>query len=500
MRKAVLSFIVFMRAAAVAGAISLPAAQTGGVAGEYLSYFSGSARAQGMGDAYTSVNGGASSLYYNPASIGGLGNHTVDTLYTSLLGGGNYASLFYSGALGLEFTTGVGIISLNSGEGIKRNQWGARDGKFQDSRTAVYIALARSFDSKYKIGMNLKVLDQKIDNYSDSGAGLDGGFKVSFTDRFDMGVSLQNIVPPELKLINETEKYPLNIKLGMNRRFFLDRSLIISGDMGVLDPAGQSTLRWHLGGEYELFDILFVRGGVNYKNITGGLGVKTDNFGFSYSARYSQPGLFHTVSTSYMFGMLPSKREQRLARKEAILDEREERFEEWKKEREKALKSRLSRTQQELENQVDEAREKNKELEALIQAAMDIRRGDYEKAEKSLNKILERDPSQKDAGKLLDIIEKELAKDFSFNRMMGAYNEGNYEVALRESKKAKRDHPQFTQAQVIGLLSSARIHILNEDFQKAKSALQKVLDIRPESETAKTLLRRTERLEEIHGE
>ncbi len=500
MRKSFFTYCIIMIVVTPAGAFYAPSGGTGGVPGEYLSYFSASARALGMGEAHTSISDSASSIYYNPANIGGLGNHTVDTLYTTLLGGGNYASLFYSGALGMDYTVGAGVVSLNSGEGVKRNRWGADEGKFRDYRTAIYLALAKNFEPKFKLGLNLKILNQQIDTYEDSGLGLDGGLKLRATDRIDVGLNIQNILSPALKLINEEERYPLNIKMGVSRSFFLDRRLTVTGDLGLLDPGGQRTLRWHTGLEYKIFDLIYLRGGLNYKNITGGLGLKTDKFGFSYAVRYSDPGLFHTVSTSYMFGMLPSKKEKQLARKEELLDEREQRFKEWRKEQERALRERLGRTQEELEEQMEEARSKNEELEALIQAAIDIRRGDYARAEESLRGILERDPHQEDAGKLLEIIEKELAKEFSFNRMMGAYNEGNYEVALNESRKAKRDNTQFEQIQIIGLLSSARVNILSENFERAKSELRKVMDIRPDSETARSLLRRAERLEEIHGQ
>ena len=473
--------------------------QSGGLPGEYLGFWTGSVRALAMGDGYSALADGPSGQYYNPASIAGAYSQQIDVLYTPLLGGGKYGTLFYSYALSLKNVLGLGIISLTSADAVKRNEWGGYEGKFNDEKRTIMLTAAHSLKDYLNIGGTFKFVSQKIDDYQDTGIGLDIGLKYLPSDRFSIAMAMQNILTPEIKLIEHPDKFPLNFKFGAAANFLYNK-LVVSADMNLFDIPGQATFRWGGGAEYNIYKILYLRAGINYKQITAGLGVRTKKFGFSYAARYSPVGLFHSVGTSYIFGQLLSSREKEAARRERLIQQREDMFEKWKEERQSIFFEKLNRSHSQLEDEIELARYKNKELESLIKAVLDMKRGDYKRAEAALKKILKESPDSSDANMLLGIIQDELAREFSFSKMMGAYNNGNYQLALIESQKADRLHPQYIHAKVVGLLSSARLNILEGNYSSAIEELNKVIEIKPENKIATTLLKKVQRLKEIKDE
>jgi len=472
--------------------------QSGGLPAEYLSFFSVSSRSLGMGDAYTSLANEASGTYYNPAAGANLGKQQIDFMYTPVLGG-NYFSMFYIYSPSLKYSVGTGLISLQSDDAEKRNEWGQYEGKFNDVRRALYASGAMALNENVNLGVNLKFLYQSLDEYSGSGFGTDIGIKYIPSEKFALGSSLQNIISKGVKLKKVTEKIPLNIKNGISLKFF-NSKLLLSADFSIFDVGGQTNFRWAAGTEYNIYKILYIRGGINYKNLTAGFGIILDKFIFSYGTRYSSAGLFHSLGTAYKFSMLQSAKEKELEKRKRMLQVKESRFEEWKlKEKEKFMK-KLNKSYSMLEDKLADTERKNKELEALIQAALAMNKGNFDEAEKALNEILSRNPDNDDANMLLGIIQEELSRDFSFSRLMKAYNSGEYAKALAESEKADPKHPQYVQAKIIGLLSKARINILEGKYGEAIENLNKVIDIRPDNEIAKVLLRKAERLKELNNE
>ncbi len=495
MKRAVALLILACRLTPLYGVYG-PTAADGGLGGEYLSYFTSSGRAQSMGNAYTAAGSEASSIYFNPAAIAGAGYHNIEALYTPLPMGGNFSSFFYSASLNLKIAAGIGIAALQSGEAVKRNIWGREDGKFSSSKRVLYMTGAYRFKNSINTGINFKVIRHNMDSREDYGLGADAGLKYIPSDKVSIGFVLQNIMTPKLKLKNSVEKFPLNFTGGINYEY-LPYGFVGTLDAGFYDMGGSSILRWGAGAEYTLFKYLKLRAGINYKELTAGLGLETEDFGFAYAARYSSMGFYSLVSTSYRFGMLPSAREIELMRRERIIKQKESRFEDWKEERRKVFLKNIEEKYQQVEFEQKSAQKHRRELDALVSAALSVKGGDFKKAEKQLEEILKKLPDNKDANTLLGIVQKELEKEFSFNRMISAYNSGNYELAIAESRKPDITHPQYEKARVVGLLASARLNILEKDYSQAEEDLNKLLKLRPESSAAKSLMNKLQRLKEL---
>jgi len=488
-------FLLFFLSSTVYSFYSSPG--HGGLPGEAFSSFTASPRALALGDSYVSVKGEAAGMYYNPALSSFMGHQSISAFYTPLPLDGRYASVFYSYPLILGVSAGAGILSLVSGEADKRNIYGGYEGKFRDSKTAFMMNISRNLGKNTAAGVNLKFFNRHIDDYGDTGFGVDAGLSYKPSDMVSLGMRLQNVLPPAIKLHAKTERHPFNLRGGVSVRV-PDYSLLGVADIEILDIGGEPFSRWHLGMEYEVFEALRLRCGINYKHITAGVGLDIEKFSYSYALRYSEAGLFHSAGVSVKFGYLPSAREKEIERREQLLERREEIFREWKEEKRRGFLGELEQTYGKVEDELAEVQEKNRELEELIHAAKDIGRGYYDDAEETLGRLLRKDSENRDANILLGIIQDDLQQQFSFNSMMSAYESGEYQKAAREARRADDGHPQYQEARVIGLLSEARISVHEEKFDNAKKLIRRALEIRPGDSLAQSLLRRVERLRELY--
>ncbi|MGM0568547.1 MAG: hypothetical protein ACQESB_04955 [Elusimicrobiota bacterium] len=473
-----------------------PSAADGGLPGESLSYFSVSPRTMAMGGASVAGAQGVYGSFYNPSLMAGSGKHRMGAMFSPLLGGGSYSAISYSYPLSLSNALGLSLVSHNSAFAVKRSVWGEYQGEFDEKKTILLMSGSHRAGGNTRVGGSFKVVMQDMDGYSGTGMGLDCGIDFSPGENFQVGAFVQNIIPPSIKLKKEKDVFPLNFKLGTEARL-KEEKLKVAFDLGVWDPLNQGTLRWALGGEYNIMGSLYLRSGINYKNISAGAGIETETFAFSYTARYSDTGLMHAVGTAYMFSILPSARELELNRRERLLKEKEEAFQEWKSQREDMFARELQQTYSKLEEEMEKVKNQNEQLENLIEAAKKVKRGDYESAEKKLNEILRASPDNGDATALLSIVEEELKRDFSFGRMMRFYSEGHYEKAVSEARKAPSSHPQHEKIMAVYGLSLARLKILDEEFEEAIAYLQKILEDDPQNSAALSLLRRARRLREI---
>ena len=473
-----------------------PSAAEGGLPGESLSYFSASPRTMAMGGASVAGAQGVYGSFYNPSLMAGSGKHRLGAMFSPLLGGGSYGAIAYSYPLSLSNALGLSLVSHNSASAVKRSVWGEYRGEFDEKKTILLMSGSHRAGEKTRVGGSFKLIMQDMDGYADTGLGLDCGIDFSPGENFRVAAFVQNIIPPSIRLKKEKDVFPLNLKLGTEVGL-KKQKLKVAFDLGLWDPLNQGTLRWALGGEYNIMGSLYLRSGINYKNISAGAGIETETFGFSYAARYSDTGLMHAVGTAYMFSILPSAREIELKRRERLLKEKEKAFKEWKRQREDVFARELQQTYVKLEEEMEKVRNQNEQLENLIEAAKKVNRGDYENAEKKLNEILSLNPDDWDASALLSIVEEELKREFSFGRMMRLYSEGLYEESASEARKAPSSHPQHERIMAVYGLSLARLKILDEEFEEAIVYLQNILEDDPENSAALSLLRRAGRLREI---
>ncbi len=273
--------------------LSASVKEEGGVAGAYL-YWGAGARALGMGRAFVGLCDDGSSPYWNPAGLGQIRKKQFSSLYSILWENTGYSFLSYVHPL-FSYKSykkgglGVAIVNLTSTKFEKTDRYNVVLGNTFDTETTGIVSYGKEvFDGIYS-GISLKIVNQTVDKYSDTGFGMDLGLlykpKMGFwfvDNRLALGLNLQNIVSPEIKLKETKDRFPLNIKAGLSYRIIPDRFTFVVD----ANKSEKHSIKLSYGMEYMFNKGFSVRGGVNENEFTGGVGIGIKNFNIDYAYAY----------------------------------------------------------------------------------------------------------------------------------------------------------------------------------------------------------------------
>lgn len=219
-----------------------------------------SARAVGMGGAFTGLADDISSLYYNPAGIAGLDTRQM------ILGYHNYFFDIQSGFAGITGrlseteTYGVHLSSLFYGNFIETNELGQQTGEFGGSDLVLAFTVASSRSRYISFGLTGKFIYEKIQKFSATGVAVDIGAKyLSDRKRLSAGIMIQNLGIQLSSLGEEKDKLPLTIRAGLALRpknvpILLATDLIMPMDNDLVIA---------IGGEYFELKPMYARIGWN---------------------------------------------------------------------------------------------------------------------------------------------------------------------------------------------------------------------------------------------
>ncbi|HKJ67196.1 MAG TPA: PorV/PorQ family protein [bacterium] len=264
------------------------------------------ARLMGMADAGIAITGDASGLFYNPASIAYVENRSV------MFGNVNWLldTSIQSGAFAINLgnlgTFGLSAMYFNYGDPIKATEINATVeagysdiGELNPSEYALGLAYARQISAQFSVGAQLKYAHQDLLGsavksriaYQDPDSPT-GWAQESHTARtgliaFDVG-TIYNTGFRDLTLAMSFQNFggtveyerdafdiPLTFKFGMTGELFTMLGSEMD-DMGLdlrvdyLHPIDWSE-RVHLGAEYSLRNMLFLRGGYKFNYSSEGL-------------------------------------------------------------------------------------------------------------------------------------------------------------------------------------------------------------------------------------
>ena len=293
----------------------------------------GDARAAGMGDAVTSVEGNSSALFYNPASISRQ-TKTLDVTFanTQWIADINYVNVAVSYAPdnNLYGVFGLSISSVDYGT-FYHTIFGSSGyeelGTFSPAALAIGFSYAKALSDKFSVGGTVKYVYQNMgddfvinDNYETTKIDIDVmafDFGVLYKTGFkslNFGMSIRNFAQ-EITYFEDGFQLPLTFKLGlsMNLLDFTDidyraHSFIFSVD--AEHPLDNVEVL-HIGGEYTFSEILSLRLGYVTPEITlagmnYGIGVKYEingiDLGVDYA--YTEFGDFdpiHRISLKILF-------------------------------------------------------------------------------------------------------------------------------------------------------------------------------------------------------
>jgi len=277
------------------------------------------ARASAMGEAFTTVEGISSALFYNPAGMARLpsfmdvaANHTswiADIKHYSF-------SLALKPSEGKYGVFGISIMAVDYGEIQGTMVWGNAEGYidteiFRPKAIAVGIGYAKPLTDRFAVGGQIKqvaqslgksvIPDEGVKKNVASAIAFDFGtiYRTGFKS-LSFGMSVRNF-SEEVKFENEGFQLPLTFKIGFSvdaLDFFMDvhdnHSLLIS--MDAAHPRSYPEyINW--GSEYVFMDMFALRlgyvSGQDEYSLTMGFGLK--KFGFALDYAYTPFGIFSSV-------------------------------------------------------------------------------------------------------------------------------------------------------------------------------------------------------------
>ncbi|MDD5657096.1 MAG: PorV/PorQ family protein [Elusimicrobia bacterium] len=180
-----------------------------------------SARAVGLGEAFTAVGGGVDSLGYNPAGTARLARPELGSLYNRGFADDSFGWLGYAHPLGRAVLSGgfmyydAGTVALRFSDGREENRAAERD-------LAALLAAAVPLDFGLCAGASVKVFRSRLaEEAQASGYAADvGALWKSPLKGLDLGAALQNL-GPDVKFEEEADPLPLTLRFGAAYTFDL---------------------------------------------------------------------------------------------------------------------------------------------------------------------------------------------------------------------------------------------------------------------------------------
>jgi Type IX secretion system protein PorV len=297
-----------------ADVIAQNVSKTGTTAGKFLSIGVG-AKANAMGEAYTSIADDPSAIYWNPAGIARIDSYEALFSYSKLFADMNLSFLgvvIPGGSIG---NFGVGVTSINYGSiGVTTENFPDGTGEtFTPASYAFDLSYARNITDDFSVGASVKYIRETIYNSDASGVAFDVGtifntpfYGIKFSSsisnygsKMQMGGSdllIRYNVDPTRAGSNQTvDAYiatdqfdlPLRLQIGISREFQIleSQKLTLAADALVPNDNYQSV---NLGGELSFFDdMIALRGGYktlflkdSQEGLTLGFGLKYKRAGF----------------------------------------------------------------------------------------------------------------------------------------------------------------------------------------------------------------------------
>ncbi|MGQ0721390.1 MAG: hypothetical protein ACT4PE_07450 [Candidatus Eiseniibacteriota bacterium] len=316
-------------AALLALAAAPAAAQDGGT----TSVFADGAgnRALSLGGAYAAIGGDASSPVWNAAGLGSVQRAELQASSATLYGldiSEQYASLAVPswrwGTAAFAFRRfAVSGVERRSDRNVLLEE------DMSDSQTELKLSFARPMGEGWDAGGSVKVHRQSLAGYDDFGVGLDLGVLLrpgailgregEWMDRLQLGLALQNVIEPTLRLDQDAVPDPTALRAG-----FAWRQPYRLGGFGpghvlaafdVVHTPGLSG-ETHAGIEVAPHPLLALRFGLDDGELTAGTGVRWNLYAFDYSMENGPFDSVHRFGLTLQFGTTLDQRRAEARRRE----------------------------------------------------------------------------------------------------------------------------------------------------------------------------------------
>jgi len=262
-----------------------------------------SARALGMGEAFTAVSGDLAASYYNPAGLAAARDE-VQLMHRAWFAGTTANHLAASAAAGgVRF--GVSLQSVSVDDIELRTMPGEAAGTFSARNIAIGGSAALRLTDDLWAGMSARFLFEKIFTDEAQGYGLDAGLLYRLNGSLTAGVSLQNIGSMS-DLRDQPSALPAALRFGASWRSTAGSSFALTGAFDVAKTFDDDATHLNFGAEAEYDGMVALRGGYQTgyesRSLTGGIGLRYAGLAVDYAFVPFTGALqsTHTVSLSFL--------------------------------------------------------------------------------------------------------------------------------------------------------------------------------------------------------
>ncbi len=294
------------------------------------------ARNTALGSAVVGLTDDASALFWNPA---GIANVKSTSLHLSFF---NWFKFFDVNAFGVAKNfgdlgvIGASILVLNMDKmEITTELEPSGTGRYFDAQDlSVGLTYARNLTDKFRFGLTMKYIYQRIWNETSNGIAFDIGTQYTLDfQNLTIAMAMTNFGPdlnmsgPDLNVVHDrnnnfplnrltpaklvTDDYPLPLHFQVGIGMDLFKTEFVKSRIGIdASHPNDNRERVHFGSEFTFFDVLSIRSGYKYnyddENFVIGAGVRTIfndfmlAFDYSYSAFKILPDV-HRVSLNLGF-------------------------------------------------------------------------------------------------------------------------------------------------------------------------------------------------------
>ncbi|MFH1762218.1 MAG: PorV/PorQ family protein [bacterium] len=251
-----------------------------------------SARAIGMGEAYTAVAEGADAFFYNPAGLARTPSVDIYASHSTWFAGLNYESFGIAKNFGSKGAIGLSFSTLRSDEMLVRTPL-KPDGTgetFNYGNYRVGLSCAKFLTDHAALGLSINYLNLNMWTYTVQSFSADLGvtFLTDFYG-FRFGMSIVNF-GPDIKFIKEEYSIPINFSFGAAFEPIKNDEHVLTVSLSTI-KATDAEQKLRMGTEYLFNNIFALRGGYKFdldaESWSLGAGIKTEISNVKFRVDYA---------------------------------------------------------------------------------------------------------------------------------------------------------------------------------------------------------------------
>ncbi len=258
----------------------------------------------GLGRAFVSLSGEASSAFFNPAATGFIDRSDFAAFHTSLFLNTNYDCLALSHPVGVLGVFSVSAGRLGTGSFTSRDDYNRPGQEISASDILMGLSYGREVIGGLATGITVKGVGQEIGSNSGYGFGLDLGFQYRppYAKGLVVGIGFNDLIQPRIKLVDIRDKYETVSRYGLSYSRKVATQFGAGGFFEIEQIPGRD-ISYHPGLEMAFYDDYFLRVGYDKDTPTFGAGIIYGSFRLDYAYEdIEYLGASHRVSLGISFG------------------------------------------------------------------------------------------------------------------------------------------------------------------------------------------------------